>query len=340
MVLPRFYEQRASVLQGRIRASTVMRALASVVALYLAVYIPLEAMLAVHVHRPTVPYTIRVNTFRRNDLLLNFLTHYDTCVDVEQVQVVWSDTDSSPPMHFLKGLSRKNVVFEVHKENSLNNRFKPEIDIPTDIVLSIDDDLIINCETLQFAARVWQSSPRSLVGFSPRIAQVDHATGNTQYMRWQHTWWNGLYSIVLTKVCFMHKDFLFKYAATVPQAVLTYVDVHRNCEDLAMAFLVAQDPTSMGPTWVRGHVWEEADGGISSGASHFEERSKCLAMLSKHMPHEPAAFSEAATAATTSGDGTTVDNRGRLSERDWPWRLSQHKADTIKLADLSRLLFL
>ena len=46
----------------------------------------------------SIKYTIRVNTFRRLDLLKTFLDHYTTCLDVQVVQVVWSDQSNRPPI--------------------------------------------------------------------------------------------------------------------------------------------------------------------------------------------------------------------------------------------------
>lgn len=48
----------------------------------------------------------------------------------------------------------------------------------------------------------------TLVGFSPRLHAFNTETGAERYLKWQHTWWNGEYSIILTKVCFLHKKYL------------------------------------------------------------------------------------------------------------------------------------
>ena len=259
---------------------------------------------------PDVEYTIRVNTFRRNDLLEKFLDHYQYCDEAKEIQVVWSDQSADPPFKWLKRYPAGKVHFEVHAKNSLNNRFMPQRELLTDAVLSIDDDLIVDCGTLRFAAGVWQANPWALVGFSPRIATIDHETGITEYKRWQHTWWNGFYSIVLTKISFLHKAYLKRYTAIVPNEVLTYVDEHRNCEDLTMAYIIASDEHNARPVWVSGQVWEEAASGISSGASHFEERGKCLAVLDKYMP----------------------------TPEHWPWLLSNQKAKTLSISDIYRLV--
>ena len=58
-------------------------------------------------------YTIRVNTFRRNDLLKQFLDHYTTCPDVKEIQVVWSDQKIAPPFSWLE-LYEKDNKDKVH----------------------------------------------------------------------------------------------------------------------------------------------------------------------------------------------------------------------------------
>ncbi len=49
----------------------------------------------------------------------------------------------------------------------------------------------------------------------------------------------GSYSMVLTKGAMLHRDWLATYSAMLPPEVLAYVEARRNCEDIAMAFLVA-----------------------------------------------------------------------------------------------------
>ena len=80
---------------------------------------------------------------------------------------------------------------------------------------------------------------RALVGFSPRMNAYDSITGHARYLRWQHTWWSGIYSIILTKVSFLHQDYLDEYFNVIPTHFLDYIDAHRNCEDIAMAYVIA-----------------------------------------------------------------------------------------------------
>lgn len=49
---------------------------------------------------------------------------------------------------------------------------------------------------------------------------------------------------------FLHRDWLTTYTEAVPTPVLQYIDDHCNCEDIAMAFLVA-NATGSPPVYVR-----------------------------------------------------------------------------------------
>lgn len=77
------------------------------------------------------------------------------------------------------------------------------------------------------------------MGISPRLNAHHPLTGDSRYLHWQHTWWNGMYSIMLTKAALLHRDYLALYDAVVPKFFLESIDKNRNCEDIAMAYVVA-----------------------------------------------------------------------------------------------------
>jgi hypothetical protein len=55
--------------------------------LCILVYLTLRQYSPYTLHIEPVRYTVRVNTFRRNDLLEKFLEHYVICPDIEEIQV-------------------------------------------------------------------------------------------------------------------------------------------------------------------------------------------------------------------------------------------------------------
>ncbi|PKA64895.1 alpha-1,4-N-acetylglucosaminyltransferase EXTL3 [Apostasia shenzhenica] len=232
-------------------------------------------------------YTILINTWKRDDLLQKSVLHYSTCVGVDSIHVVWSEPD--PPSDSLydalrhsarlnsKGGKEIEVIFDFNHEDSLNNRFKEIKDLKTDALFSIDDDVIFPCKSVEFAFSVWKSAASTMVGFVPRMHWLDksnNSIGRYFYGGWWSVWWMGTYSMVLSKAAFFHKRYLHLYSC-MPQTIRNYVDRNRNCEDIAMAFLIANE-TGAPPIWVQGQIFEMGSSGISSLGSHRMQRTQCL----------------------------------------------------------------
>ncbi|XP_059667009.1 glycosylinositol phosphorylceramide mannosyl transferase 1-like [Cornus florida] len=233
-------------------------------------------------------YTVLINTWKRNSLLMQSVAHYASCSGTNAIHVVWSESD--PPSESIKASLKKIVLtksktahkpnfrFDLNKEDNLNNRFKPIEDLRTDAIFSVDDDVIVPCSTLDFAFAVWQSAPLTMVGFVPRMHWLDgEKIGITYYQyggRWS-VWWTGTYSIVLSKAAFFHRKYLDLYTYNMPSSIRDYVTRERNCEDIAMSLLVA-NATDAPPIWVRGKIYEIGSSGISSLKGHNNRRNKCL----------------------------------------------------------------
>ncbi|XP_065027646.1 glycosylinositol phosphorylceramide mannosyl transferase 1-like isoform X2 [Musa acuminata AAA Group] len=213
---------------------------------------------------PGKGYTILINTWKRNDLLKQSVVHYASCVGVESIHIVWSEPDQ--PSDSLcdalwqaaqlnsRGCNGTELRFDLNEEDSLNNRFKEIMDLETDAIFSIDDDVLFPCASVELAFRVWQSAPSTMVGFVPRMHRLDRMKGNEEYYRyggWWSVWWMGTYSMVLSKAAFFHRRYLNLYTNHMPASIRHYVTKYRNCEDIAMSFLVA-NTTGSPPIWVKG----------------------------------------------------------------------------------------
>lgn len=122
-------------------------------------------------------YTIRMNTWRRNEQLLLSLDHHASCDGVALIQVVWCDAENEPPDEVVNHSSGK-VVVERHAINSLNERFRiaapssvdsgVDVPPPTRGVLSLDDDVLRPCDALDAGFLRWTRHPERMVGFDIR----------------------------------------------------------------------------------------------------------------------------------------------------------------------------
>ncbi|WOL01986.1 hypothetical protein Cni_G10705 [Canna indica] len=144
---------------------------------------------------------------------------------------------------------------------------------------------------MELAFIAWQSvGPTAMVGFVSRMHWMDMmAKTNEEYYKyggWWSVWWKGTYSMVLSKAAFFHKKYLYLYTLHMSASIRNYVTKYRNCEDIAMSFLVA-NTTSAPPIWVKGKIFEIGSSGISSLGGHSEKRSHCLNLFANIYGHMP-----------------------------------------------------
>jgi hypothetical protein len=230
--------------------------------------------------------TVVINTFKRpHKVVQDSIEFYAQCEIVKHVYVIWSESQP-PPLKLTSKYGNwktPTVQFQREATGSLNNRFKPLQGPHTTGIFSIDDDVRVPCDDLALGFEVWRGSQRSLVGYIPRVHIRSKASGLV-YRCWWRVWWHGVYSIILTKAAFLHHDFFEMYTNDMPKSIRLLVDESRNCEDLAMQFLMANS-TGLPPIYVKGHL---TDLGVLNGisttksavtAGHMDGRSKCLNSL-------------------------------------------------------------
>ena len=198
-------------------------------------------------------YTVRINTWRRNNQLIAVIKHYETCPNVAQIQVVWCDEENKPPAELYHQEDEKlpKIIVERHAKNSLNERFRMSEDTkamtPTLGILSVDDDVTRPCETIDAGFYKWTDIPDRILGFDYRVHMIteDHRDDRLDtnpiwaYGYLSSTQMRNQYSITLPRFSFIHRDYFDLYTKFAPQRVISMVDTHTNCEDIAMSFFVS-----------------------------------------------------------------------------------------------------
>lgn len=92
-------------------------------------------------------YTVRINTWRRPELLLQNVAYLSACEGVAEIQVVWCDVKNDPPADLTTNFT--NVKVDRREINSLNERFNLSgIGSPTLGIIHVDDDDLFSCIAL------------------------------------------------------------------------------------------------------------------------------------------------------------------------------------------------
>ncbi len=130
-----------------------------------------------------------------------------------------------------------------------------------------------------------QNHSYKLVGFTHRTYKED-AGGAYLYDNTNNTH----YSMVLTNAAFLHKEYLRKFADTLPLEAADLIDSTMNCDDIAMNFVISDHCQCAGALFYEPRqpmVNLGVEAGLWRRPDHFITRNKCLdvfARVYKYMP--------------------------------------------------------
>ena len=225
---------------------------------------------------PTGTCTMLMSGFSREILMTALVVHYSSMRIFDRVVILWAN--STTPQFGTRVLghpSFRDRVEVVLTEDDLNARFQERPEIATDCVVIADDDMYIEEETIHSLYQVWRSHPRQLVGLWPRSHEVDGGYISKP---------KGKYSMVLTKFMLMHRKYLSIYQHRISHRVREYIRDKRNCEDIAMNYLVTST-SLLPPVYVQDFYKKDFGGkiGIWTRPGHANARNDCLKKISEFM---------------------------------------------------------
>lgn len=237
-------------------------------------------------NRQREQFTVVLLTYERDTVLVGALERLHQLPYLNKIIVVWNNIHREPPetwpsLHI-------PVEFIRVTENSLNNRFIPWDRIETESVLSLDDDIDLMQQEIVLAFRVWRENRDRIVGFPARY----HARyGDSMYYNSNHT---CQMSMILTGAAFLHKNYLTAYTYQMPSKIREHVDSIKNCEDIAMNFLVShltrKPPIKTTSRWtLKCPTCTES---LFKEDTHFEKRHECIRIFTKIYGYNPLRFSQ------------------------------------------------
>eukprot|EP01018_Ginkgo_biloba_P027159 Gb_22358 [translate_table: standard] len=210
-----------------------------------------------------------------------YIKHYSRCASVREIVVVWNK--GQPPNPETDFDSTVPVRIRVEKQNSLNNRFKPDPLIKTKAVFELDDDIMMTCNDVERGFKAWREQPDQIVGFYPRL--IDGSS--LKYRGEKYARARKGYNIILTGAAFLDSEFAFeKYWSDEAKEGRLFVDKVFNCEDILMNFLFANGSSPRTVEYVH-PAWAVDTSKFSTAAisrdtqMHYRIRTNCLLKFSQ-----------------------------------------------------------
>ncbi|CAG7719164.1 unnamed protein product [Allacma fusca] len=226
---------------------------------------------------PYEQFTIVVLTYKRENILLEFLTKLNGTKFLHKVIVVWNSPHFPTP-----DLKWPDIGVEIHviimRKNSLNNRFIPYDAIETEAVLSLDDDVSLSHVELLFGFRIWRENRDQIVGFPGRYHRWSE-----KLRTWAYVSGSCELSMILAGAAFFHKMYSYLYTYEMPRVIREHVSAKMNCEDIALNFLVSH-VTRKPPIRVMkksSFGCRNCKSSLHDRGSHYRERRNCLNLFAQ-----------------------------------------------------------
>ncbi|CAI9739292.1 exostosin-1a-like [Octopus vulgaris] len=155
---------------------------------------------------------------------------------VHKILVIWHCDVSPPPPRKWPSDLAVPILVKTRNIKSISARFFPYRDVETDAVFSLDEDVLLNTDEIDFAFSTWREFPERIVGYPARNHFWDDS-----HAKWSYTSkWTNDFSMVLTGAAIYHRYYNYLYSNLLNKyPVKAVVDQLQNCEDILFNFLVS-----------------------------------------------------------------------------------------------------
>ncbi|ODN03332.1 Exostosin-1 [Orchesella cincta] len=155
--------------------------------------------------------------------------------------------------------------------NTVSQRFLSDEEIETDAIFSLDEEILLSPDEMDFAYSTWKLFPDRLIGYQSR----SHYWNEPSEMWHYSSKWTNDYSMILTGASIYHAYYNHLYWIKVPPAALLLVESLQNCEDIVMNFLIVRTTrkTPIKLTWKK-IPQDSARSQLSP--DRFKQRHTCL----------------------------------------------------------------
>ena len=215
----------------------------------------------------------------REQMLIALALHYSAMKVVNKVRVLWGNTEQRPELLLSHVKSTKNLGHKIEviitPADDLNDRFLP-FTPPHELrcIIIADDDIYIDEITVTAAHAIWMNHQTQIVGLFPRA----HTLKSEKLVYDSNP--KDRYSMILTKFMILDSVYLHAYSNDMPASVRDYVREKRNCEDIAMNYLVTY-VTRKAPIYLRDYKKIDFGGktSIYNRPGHIDARDECMQQI-------------------------------------------------------------
>ncbi|KAL3993959.1 Glycosyl transferase 64 domain family protein [Acanthocheilonema viteae] len=238
-------------------------------------------------HASAEGFTGVILTYNKLDSLFVIIRLLARVASLRSIVVIWNHPHEPPSMTEWPHINRPIHVIHMD-QNMLSNRFIMFSEITTDAVFTLDEDMIaVNVDEIEFGYQIWRENPDRLVGFLPRAAVFNESTKSYEY----HVERANSMNIILMGAAFYHKYYGMLYHELLPPEIINYVERNKNCEDIAMNFLIS-GVTGKSPLKVtlrKKFVCPKCiDNDRSTwNAAHLLQRSTCINLFISYFGYNP-----------------------------------------------------
>ena len=141
--------------------------------------------------------------------------------------------------------------YSVRDDKTLGRRFRDFDSIRTSTIFSIDDDILMPSQNIEYGYRIWKKHPTQLVGFLARYLGIQKAnvSGQRDILKYEVPGSFKKIRLILTGVAFIGRELALAYYSPDNKLNLNLVQTMNNCEDVLMNF-VAMNKTNLSAVFV------------------------------------------------------------------------------------------
>lgn len=222
-------------------------------------------------------FTIVVPSFyKRKKFLLIFLnfTLSNPPKSLLEIIINWSSNKLDIEkiiQRFMYKAGQKKILlrYSFHYDTTVNRRFLDAQLVKTSSILSIDDDILMNSDNIEYAFLIWKKHPNQIIGFCERYIKIN------KRKKLEYAFDGKEIRLILTGISFISRELALNYYHPKNQQINKFVRQINNCEDILMNF-VAMNKYNLSAVWIKRKFFHLSKTGISTQPHHCFQRSLCL----------------------------------------------------------------